>query len=98
LLGTTKTGKIYQNDHKIYQMAQKYTNRPNGHKIYQLLSLQVTRKFAPIGIFGLKIYYLATLLSFETWKQCDQIGRNFFSEKFEFCNLGDIIVVGRIFF
>jgi cytochrome c len=65
-LGTTKqNGKIIPNDHKIYQMAIKYTkwmkNRPNGDKIYQRLPLQDSPKLTQIGIFGLKIYHLATL-------------------------------------
>jgi hypothetical protein len=48
----TKPGQIYQNGSK---------KRPNGHKIYQHLPLQDTPKFTHIGIFGLKIYHLATL-------------------------------------
>jgi hypothetical protein len=40
LVHHTKTGKIYQNDHKINQMALKYTkwqkSRPNGTKIYKM--------------------------------------------------------------
>jgi predicted secreted protein len=46
-------------------MATKYTkwqlNRPKGHKIYQHLPLQDPPKFTQIGIFGLKIWHLATL-------------------------------------
>jgi hypothetical protein len=34
--------------------------RPNGHKIYQPLPLQVPPKFTQIMIFGLKICHLAT--------------------------------------
>jgi hypothetical protein len=36
-------------------------NIPNGHKIYQRLPLQDPPKLNQIGIFGLKINYLATL-------------------------------------
>jgi hypothetical protein len=65
-------GAIYQNgknipkNHRIYQIAINYDkksqNRPNGHIIYQRLSLQDPSKFTQIGIFGLKICHLATLL------------------------------------
>jgi hypothetical protein len=65
LVQHTKTGKIVPNDHKLYEMVTKQTkwryDRPNGHKIYQHFSLQDLPKFAQIGIFGLKIYHLATL-------------------------------------
>jgi hypothetical protein len=48
-------------------MATKYTkwpkNRPNGYKMYQQRPLQEPLKFSQIGIFGLKIYHLATLVS-----------------------------------
>jgi hypothetical protein len=40
-------------------------------KIYQHLSLQETPKFTQIGIFGLKIYHLATLrdqIETKLWK------------------------------
>jgi hypothetical protein len=47
-------------------MATKYTkwpnNRPNGHKINQHLPLQDPPKFTQIGIFGMKICHLATLV------------------------------------
>jgi hypothetical protein len=49
---------------KIYQIAAKL---PNVHKIkncqrlYQTLPIQGPHKFTQIGIFGLKIYHLATL-------------------------------------
>jgi hypothetical protein len=60
-----KRGKNIPIDHKIYQIAVKYTNwpqsRPNGQKIYQHLPLQDPPKFTLSGIFGLKIYHLATL-------------------------------------
>jgi hypothetical protein len=39
---------------------------PNGHKIYHHLSLQDTPKFTQIGIFGLKIHHLATLVQLHT--------------------------------
>jgi hypothetical protein len=35
---------------------------PNGHKIYQHVPLQDPPKFTQNGIFGLKLYHLATLL------------------------------------
>jgi hypothetical protein len=44
--------KNIPNDHK---------NIPNGHKIYQHFSFQDPPKITQIGIFGLKIYHLATL-------------------------------------
>jgi hypothetical protein len=47
-------------------MAGKYTkwpeNIPNGHKISQHFPLQDPPKFTQIGIFGLKIKHLATLV------------------------------------
>jgi hypothetical protein len=54
----TKTGKNIPNDHKIYgcqidQMAIKYVNAFNY--------IKGPPKFTQIGIFGLKIYHLATL-------------------------------------
>jgi hypothetical protein len=49
---------MYQNYHEMYQTAIKY--------LYQHLSLQDTPKFAQIGIFGLEIYYLATLTTIGT--------------------------------
>jgi hypothetical protein len=46
-------------------MATEYTKLPevgpNGHKIYHL-PLKVPPKFTQIGIFGLKICHLATLI------------------------------------
>jgi hypothetical protein len=73
-------GTMYQNvenipnDHKIYQSATKYVCIQSGLKmdqmaickIYQHLPLQYPRKFTQIGIFGLKIYHLATLSRRET--------------------------------
>jgi hypothetical protein len=59
LVQHTKTGKNIPNNHKIYQLATKYTkwqyNRPNGHKMNQHLALRDPPKFAQIWIFGLKI-------------------------------------------
>jgi hypothetical protein len=47
-------------------MATKYIkwpkNRPNDYKLYQHCPLQEPRKFTQIGIFGLKIHHLATLV------------------------------------
>jgi hypothetical protein len=58
LVQHTKTGKMYQ-------IAIKYTkwreNWPNGYTIYHHLPLQDPPKFTQVGIFGLKIYHLATL-------------------------------------
>jgi hypothetical protein len=55
-------GKNVPNDHKVYQIATKYTklpqNRPNGRKISQIdqhLPLQDRPKSTQVGIFGLKI-------------------------------------------
>jgi hypothetical protein len=46
------------NDYKIYHMAVKYIKWP---KIFQQNPLQDLQKFTQIGIFGFKIYHLATL-------------------------------------
>jgi hypothetical protein len=43
---------------KIYQI---FTELPNGQRIYQPFPIQGPPKFTQIGIFGLKIYQLATL-------------------------------------
>jgi hypothetical protein len=64
----TKTGHIYQNYHKMnYKWPLNIRNginiRPHGHKIYPHLSLQDTPNLTQIGIFVLKMYHLATLLS-----------------------------------
>jgi hypothetical protein len=37
-------------------------NWPNGHKIYRHLPLQDPPRFTQIGVWGLKIYHLATLV------------------------------------
>jgi hypothetical protein len=71
LVQYTKTGENIPNNHKIYQKATKYTKWPNCHEIYQLLPLQDPPKFTQIGIFGLKIGYLATLL--HSCARCRQI-------------------------
>jgi hypothetical protein len=47
------------NDYKIYHMAVKYIKWP---KIFQQNPLQDLQKFTQIGIFGFKIYHLATLI------------------------------------
>jgi hypothetical protein len=62
---------IYQNRGKYtksplhYHMAIKCTKLswyiPNGHRIYQPFAFQGPPKFSQIGIFGMKIYHLATL-------------------------------------
>jgi hypothetical protein len=59
----TKTGKIYPNDPNYTKLKQ---NIPNSCKMAlkftQHLSFQDTTKFTQIGIFGLKIHHLATLV------------------------------------
>jgi hypothetical protein len=49
-----------------YQMVTDYTKCPkyilNCHRAYQPFQFQGPRKFTQIGIFGLKIYHLATLI------------------------------------
>jgi hypothetical protein len=55
---------------KIYQLTTNGKNiangrkicTTNGHKIYQYLLLQDPPKFTQIGIFGLKMHHLATLV------------------------------------
>jgi hypothetical protein len=50
----TKTGEINQIATKL----------PNGHKMYKISVIYIPngpQKFTQIGIFGLKIYHLATL-------------------------------------
>jgi hypothetical protein len=66
LVEHTKTGKNIPNDHKMYQIARRYTKKlssiPNGHKIYKHFPFQGPAKYTPkIGILGLKMYHLATL-------------------------------------
>jgi hypothetical protein len=73
----TKTGKIHQKTINYTKWPQKYhiatkipnghkntkwpSGKPNGHKIYQHLPFEDRIKFTQVGIFGLKIYHLATL-------------------------------------
>jgi hypothetical protein len=38
-------------------------NIPNGHKIYQYFAFKGPPKYTRIGIFGLKITHLATVMS-----------------------------------
>jgi hypothetical protein len=49
----------------MYQLNIRYTkgqsNIPSGHKIWQHLPFQGPPKCSQTGIFGLKIYHLATL-------------------------------------
>jgi hypothetical protein len=68
LIQHTKTRKnilniLILNDHKIYQMTKNapngQKNRPNGQKLQE----QDPPKFTQIGIFGVKIYHLATPVS-----------------------------------
>jgi hypothetical protein len=62
----TKTGKNITNDHKKYQLAIKYKKwpqtTPKGHKIYQHFPFRGTPKCTQIGLFGLKVNHLATLI------------------------------------
>jgi hypothetical protein len=61
-----KRGIIYQITIKSTKMATKYTkqskNRPNVHIISQHLPLQDPPKFTQLGIMGLKMCHLATLI------------------------------------
>jgi hypothetical protein len=73
-LGATQQNvKYVPNNHKIYQIITKYTKIPqnipngyyiliNGHKIYQHFPFQGPQKSSQIGILGMKIYHLATLV------------------------------------
>jgi hypothetical protein len=54
----TKLPQNIPNGHKIYKMALKETE---CHKIDQHLPLQDRPIFTQIGIFGLRVYHLATL-------------------------------------
>jgi hypothetical protein len=66
LVKTYQNGKYILNDYKIYQMAIKYTKWPkntrNGRKIFQHFTFRDPPKYTQIGIFGMKIYHLATPL------------------------------------
>jgi hypothetical protein len=61
----------------MYGNGGKYTKLPlhilpNGHRVYQPFSFRGPPKFTQIGIFGLKIYHLATLtLSGTLWPLFD---------------------------
>jgi hypothetical protein len=59
-----KTG--IPNGHKIYVCTKWLSNIPNGHKICQHFSFQGPGPpvQTQIGILGLKIYHLATLVSY----------------------------------
>jgi hypothetical protein len=93
LLQHTKTGGNIPDDQKytiqVYQMAINYIkcpeNLPNSHKIYQHCSLQDPPKFTQIGIFGLRIYHLATPYSVGALlgkcKSMLLFQKNFFSAK-----------------
>jgi hypothetical protein len=52
-------GAAHQNGEIYTKLPQ---NIPNGHKIYQHLTLQALSELTKIGIFGFKIYHLATLV------------------------------------
>jgi hypothetical protein len=67
----TKLPQNIPNRHKMYQMATKYTKWPQNipkkdqmviEYIYQHLQLDEPPNFTQIGIFGLKICHLATLI------------------------------------
>jgi hypothetical protein len=76
LVKNTKKEENVPNDHKVYQMAMKYTkwlileNLPNGHKIYQMVNIISNLPLnIPNGIYltlsnmdenGHKIYQMAT--------------------------------------
>jgi hypothetical protein len=67
LVRDTKTGKNVPNKHKMSQMVIKYSkwpkNTPHGHKIDQHYPILDPPKVIPIGIFGLKLNRLATLVT-----------------------------------
>jgi hypothetical protein len=61
---------------KMYRFATKLPNGrnryiPNVLRIYQPFPFQGPPKFTPIGIFGLKIYHLATLVSAKQKQKTD---------------------------
>jgi hypothetical protein len=68
LVQTYQNRKNIPNDQRLYQLAINYTkwpqNIPNGHKIYEHFPFQGPPKFTQIGILGMKINHLATLLDF----------------------------------
>jgi hypothetical protein len=61
----TKTGKLYKNNHKLYQIAIKYTicpkNRQNGQKIPTSSIARPSKIELNCDFLGLEIYHLATL-------------------------------------
>jgi hypothetical protein len=59
---TYQNGKYIPNDPKMYQMAVIYVCEPNGHAIYLHFLFQNHPKFTKNGIFGMKLYRLATLI------------------------------------
>jgi hypothetical protein len=64
-----------------YQTVIKYVpipNIPNGHRICQPVSLQGPPKFTAIGIFGLKIYHLATLVERQIEIICIEVFKAYF--------------------
>jgi hypothetical protein len=66
-------------------MAKNIPNSPkihiqSGHKINQRLSLQDPPKFTQIGIFGLKIYHLATLRFWTSGPDGLAVARVYFSK------------------
>jgi hypothetical protein len=62
----TKTWRNVQKRSQHFQMATQYNkcplNIPNGHKIYQYFPFQGPPKYTQGGIFGMKIFHLASLL------------------------------------
>jgi hypothetical protein len=54
-----KTPQNIPNGHEIHK---NDVSIPNGHEILQHFSFQGTPKFTQLGIFGMKIYHLATLV------------------------------------
>jgi hypothetical protein len=69
-----------QNCKKRYQNGNKI---PNDHELHQDFPCQGPPKYSQIGIFGLKIYHLATLLSVEA----DGCGKRFLCLAFLLCDL-----------
>jgi hypothetical protein len=73
--------KIYHNGTKI----------PNNHEIHQHFPSKCPPKYAQIGLFGMKIYHLATLVPFSIYRfyfglrtLTGSIFRNLFSAKNDF--------------
>jgi hypothetical protein len=61
-----KTGENIPKRGEIYQMTTKFTkwpqNTPNDHNIYHCFPFQGPLKCTRIGIFGIQLFHLATLL------------------------------------